>query len=160
MISEFKIIPNNSKKDVPVPTILKPFSRLLNQNNHEVDNPRVLVTRRPRTGVKGRGESDFSSKKIAPKFANSLSKEIRHFPGDKSIVDGVWGSTKTEPEPAISIFRRSNTTVPLSLSLFLSMMSHCLRPLYIRTSIHHGVLYLNSITLGNATRGCTTSACR
>lgn len=76
MISEFKIIPNNSKKDVPVPTILKPFSRLLNQNNHEVDNPRVLVTRRPRTGVKGRGESDFSSKKIAPKFANSLSKEI------------------------------------------------------------------------------------
>lgn len=155
MISEFKIIPNNSKKDVPVPTIVKPFSRLLNQNNHEVDNPRVLVTRRPRTGVKGRGESDFSSKKIAPKFANSLSKEIRHFPGDKSIVDGVWGSTKTELEPAISIFRRSNTT-----SLSLSMMSHCLRPLYIRTSIHHGVLYLNSITLGNATRGCTTSACR
>lgn len=156
MISEFKIIPNNSKKDVPVPTIVKPFSRLLNQNNHEVDNPRVLVTRRPRTGVKGRGKSDFSFKKIAPKFANSLSKEIRHFPGDKSIVDGVWGSTKTELEPAISIFRRSNTTVPLSLS----MMSHCLRPLYIRTSIHHGVLYLNSITLGNATRGCTTSACR
>lgn len=76
MISEFKIIPNNSKKDVPVPTIVKPFSRLLNQNNHEVDNPRVLVTRRPRTGVKGRRESDFSSKKIAPKFANSLSKEI------------------------------------------------------------------------------------
>lgn len=156
MISEFKIIPNNSKKDVPVPTIVKPFSRLLNQNNHEVDNPRVLVTSRPRTGMKERGESDFSSKKIAPKFANSLSKEIRHFPGDKSIVDGVWGSTKTELEPAISIFRRSNTTVPLSLS----MMSHCLRPLYIRTSIHHGVLYLNSITLGNATRGCTTSACR
>lgn len=130
MISEFKIIPNNSKKDVPVPTIVKPFSRLLNQNNHEVDNPRVLVTRRPRTGVKGRGKSDFSFKKIAPKFANSLSKEIRHFPGDKSIVDGVWGSTKTELEPAISIFRRSNTTVPLSLSFSLNDVSLFASPVY------------------------------
>lgn len=43
---------------------------------------------------------------------------------------GFEDLTKTEPEPAISIFRRSNTTVPLSLSLSLNDVSLFASPVY------------------------------
>lgn len=75
-----------------------------------------LIMRRPSTRVKGRGEGDFSSKKVA--VVNSLIRFQRK--SGARAFSAVWmgfgDRQRAEPEPAIFIFRRSNTTLPPPLS--------------------------------------------
>lgn len=66
--------------------------------------------------MKGRGEGDFSSKKVA--VVNSLIRFQRK--SGARAFSAVWmgfgDRQRAEPEPAIFIFRRSNTTLPPPLS--------------------------------------------
>lgn len=86
------------------------------------------------------------------KFANSLSKEIWR-EGIFRSVDGVWGSTKSGAGAGYLHLPSLEHYAPSS-----SLFSHCLRPLYIYARLYTGVLYLNSITLGN--RLVTVISCK